>query len=114
MTDKAENNEQYEDIFTLIHSNDTKQVVDGLLALTLNVDDFELKQKINIAYSTHENENIRGIAVLCLGHMARIHRKADKKLVYPVIQRALQDGSAFVRGHADSALDDTIFFVNQT
>ncbi|MFD2746022.1 hypothetical protein ACFSTH_06775 [Paenibacillus yanchengensis] len=61
-------------------------------------------------YSQHKNENIRGIAVLCFGHIARIHGVVNKELVIPLINDALQDESEFVRGHAYSALEDITMF----
>jgi len=56
--------------------------------------------------STHPDEGIRGNAVLGLGHLARTEGLSLEARVVETVQRALQDESACVRGHADSAADD--------
>ncbi|WP_438351661.1 hypothetical protein ACP8HI_00790 [Paenibacillus sp. FA6] len=59
-----------------------------------------------VRYCQHKNENVRGIAILCFGHIARIHGTVNKELVIPLINNGLKDESKFVRGHTHSALDD--------
>jgi hypothetical protein len=81
-----------------------------LLSLALNTDDGEFVQDLMVQYSQHKNENIRGIAILCFGHIARIHRALNKELIIPLINDALSDESKFVRVHAHSALDDIKMF----
>lgn len=104
------NVEQHQEIFQMLQSNDPQQMVDGLLALSLQAHDGAFAQHMMLRYVEHDNENIRGIAILGLGHIARIHGTLDKASVLPIVEQALQDRSAFVRGHADAAMDDIQFF----
>ncbi len=52
---------------------------------------------------------VRGIAVLGLGHLARVHRRSSEAAV-SAVRAALNDPDAFVAGHADSAADDIAHF----
>lgn len=109
--DRYSNNiEKNQEIINLINSDDPDTKVKGLLSLALHADDGEFVQDLMVRYSQHKNENIRGIAVLCFGHIARIHRTVHNELIIPLIHNALKDESSFVRGHAHSALDDINMF----
>lgn len=110
-TERYSNNiEKNQEIINLINSDNPDTIVNGLLSLALNADDGEFVQDLMVRYSQHKNENIRGIAFLCFGHMARIHRSVNMELIIPLINDALNDESIFVRGHAHSALDDIKMF----
>ncbi|GMK41953.1 hypothetical protein PCCS19_50120 [Paenibacillus sp. CCS19] len=112
-TERYSNNiERNQETINLINSEDPDTIVKGLLSLALNADDGEFVQDLMVRYSQHKNENIRGIAILCFGHIARIHRAVNKELIIPLINDALNDESKFVRGHAHSALDDINMFCN--
>ncbi|REK77744.1 CPCC family cysteine-rich protein [Paenibacillus paeoniae] len=104
------NLEKNQEIINLIHSENPDTIVRGLLSIAINADDVEFLQDLMVQYSQHNNENIRGIAILCFGHIARIHRTVNKELIIPFINDALNDESKFVRGHAYSALDDINMF----
>lgn len=110
-TERYSNNiEKNQESINLINSNNPKKIVRGLLSLALNADDGEFVQDLMVRYSQHKNENVRGITILCFGHIARIHRAVNKELILPLIHEALKDESEFVRGHAHSALDDINMF----
>jgi len=63
-------------------------------------------EAICLRLATHPHFNVRGNAVLGLGHIARTCRALDTKAAVPVITAALQDEDEFVRGHAVSAAED--------
>lgn len=110
-TERYSNNiEKNQETINLINSDEPDTIVKGLLSLALNADDGAFVQDLMVRYSQHKNENIRGIAILCFGHIARIHGTVNKELIIPLINDALKDESAFVRGHAHSALDDIELF----
>ncbi|MFC5404682.1 hypothetical protein [Cohnella soli] len=110
-TERCSNNiEKNQEIINQINSDNPDTIVRGLLSLALNADDGEFVQDLMVRYSQHKNENIRGIAILSFGHIARIHRTVNKDLIIPHINDALNDKSKFVRGHAHSALDDINMF----
>jgi len=106
----SNNIDQNRESMNLINSDNPDAIVDGLLSLALSADDGEFAEQVMTRYSQHDNENIRGIAILCFGHIARIHEVIHKEQVISLIQTALHDESSFVRGHAESALEDINMF----
>ncbi|KAB2331592.1 hypothetical protein F7731_18645 [Cytobacillus depressus] len=79
--------------------------------MALYGEEFDLIQDTLVKFSNSEDENIRGIAILCYGDLARIYGNIDKNLVLPIVSKGLKDKSSFVKGHSNSALDDIKFFV---
>ena len=95
----------------LIKSGIDGNVIQGILGLSLCGENYNDIQKILITYSKNENENIRGIAILGFGHIARRFGKINKPIVLPIINEALKDKSSFIRRQSDAALDGIMFFV---
>jgi HEAT repeat protein len=81
----------YSKMVEALHSGEPNKVVDVLLAIAFNNDD---------------------LAILCFGHLARIHGELELYKVLPIVRNALDDPDQFVRSHATSALDDIQFFLN--
>lgn len=92
----SNNIEKNQEILNLINSDNPDTIVKGLLTLALNADDGEFVQELMVRYTQHKNEYIRGIAILCFGHIARIHGAVNKELIIPLINDALNDESSFV------------------
>lgn len=59
----------------------------------------------------HPDFNVRGNAVLGLGHLARTCRRLDLAAAVPAIAAALHDDNAHVRGQADNAADDLLHYL---
>ncbi len=108
----SRNVEKNAEILQMVHSDESAIKVNGLLALAHQADDWEFAQDCMVRYSEHPDEHIRGIAILCFGHIARIHGMLNEELVMPILHKALDDERSFVRGHAESALDDIITFLH--
>lgn len=112
------NNGKYEDIdqydrelvIAELQSGASERITKALLSIALYDPDWKWVQDVCINFSHDGDENVRGIAILCFGHLARLHRLLDAGRVLPIVKNALQDSSSFVRGHANSALDDIDFF----
>jgi len=88
--------------------------VEGLLSAVIAVsmhEDSEYSEQLCVRLSRHPNFNVRGNAVLGFGHIARVHGKLDRKVVYPIIAEALKDGNEYIRGQAEYAKDDTTHFL---
>ncbi|MEF2246496.1 hypothetical protein [Paenibacillus sp. IITD108] len=90
---------------------DDKRIINALLGLAFNEQDWKWVQDICLQFSNNSNYKVRGIAILCFGHLARIHGQLETELVLPIVKKALNDSNEFVRGHANSALDDIQFFL---
>jgi hypothetical protein len=78
------------------------------IALGLNAPDFDREwvERICLSLSAHPDPNVRGNAVLGFGHIARTCRDLNQSEILPVIEKALNDSSEYVRGHAESAACD--------
>lgn len=100
------NIENNEEIFKRVNSGDTENVINGLLELAGSTCDPGFVQDIMIMYSEHEDANIRGTAILCLGRIAKIYKKINKELVLLIVNQGLQDKSSFVKEQSRLALDN--------
>jgi hypothetical protein len=74
-------------------------------------EDWQYAQDICVRLSRHSHFNVRGNAVLGFGHIARVHGKLTKRIVFPIISAALADADEYVRGQAEFAKDDTSHFL---
>ena len=93
-----------------IDSKNKENVVKGLLGLAVYGSDFEFIQDTLVNFSKSEDENIRGIAILGFGHIARLYGKINKDVVMPIVQNGLKDKSEIAKGQSAAALDDINFF----
>ncbi|MFJ8072319.1 CPCC family cysteine-rich protein [Peribacillus sp. NPDC096447] len=107
-SNNIENNKEF---FKLINSGDTEKVINGLLELSVSSDDLDFVQDIMVMYSEYEDAKIRGTAILCLGHIAKVYKKINKELVLLIINQGFQDESSFVREQSRLALDDINFYI---
>ena len=92
--------------------DDSEELVYAVLSAALHAEDADWAEDVCARLAAHENENVRGIAVLGFGHIARIHGQLTEAKVRPLIESASEDKSAFVRDNADSAKDDTKMFLH--
>jgi hypothetical protein len=93
-----------------MESGVTERLTRALLALAFYDSDWRFVQSLCIKNSKDADENIRGIAILCLGHLARIHRALQTEIAVPAVVEALEDSSNYVRGCAGDTLDDIMIF----
>lgn len=82
-----------------------------LISVALLEEDFEFALSVVLRCTRSEHAGVRGTAVLCLGHLARIHGTVPEDPVVEIVGAALHDESAYVRGQAENASDDIAQFV---
>jgi len=99
------------DVEQAILSDDIEALLQAVIGIALHDDDWRYAQDLCVRLSSHPNFNVRGNAVLSLGHIARVHRRLDQAMVQPIIRNALRDSHDFVRGQAECAVGDTKFFL---
>lgn len=68
--------------------------------------DREWAEDVCLRLAAHPHFNVRGNALLGLGHIARTCRALNTQAAVPLIASALRDEDEFVRGHATSAAED--------
>lgn len=89
-------------------SNDVGKVTEALLYLTFNIADFDWAQDTLLKMVSSPQEDISGLAITCLGHLARIYSKIDRDKVIPCLKRKAQD--RHFEGRVSDALDDIKLF----
>ena len=105
-------NPQYskEELEVLLKSTDSNVVIDALMYLCFNINDPDwIQDKCVDAIENGMNEDIRGLGITCIGHVARMYAKVDKEKVIPVLESKLKDDS--LSGRAQDALDDIDTFI---
>ena len=88
---------------------------DGLHEVPIDVSmdppDCAWAMSVCLRLSGHRDEQVRGNAILGFGHLARICGQLNEALVKPLVEAALVDASAIVRGQAEAAADDLRHFL---
>ena len=81
------------------------------IVITLDPPDCAWSEAICLALAKHPHFNVRGNAILGLGHLARTCGRLNLATVAPAITDALQDEHEYVRGHADDAASDLLHYL---
>ncbi|WP_174912568.1 hypothetical protein [Burkholderia diffusa] len=99
-----------EEIEVLLRSDDSNVVIDALMYSCFNINDPDwIQDRCIDAIENGMNEDVRGLGITCIGHVARMYGKVDKEKVIPVLESKLKDDS--LSGRAQDALDDIDTFV---
>ena|SRR3990167_10012909 len=91
------------------NSNDARKICDALVRVTYYDSDFKWVQSKCIVFLKSNDINVKRLAITCLGHLARIHKKLDKELVIPLLEQLRTD--KYLGGTAEDALDDIEMFL---
>ena len=67
-------------------------------------------EQICLRFATHPDPSVRGNAMEGFGHIARIFRSLNKRLIEPVIEVGLADSDDWVRDKADGAAEEIEMF----
>ena len=92
-------------------ADDPELLLQAVVAVSMYEEDQRYAEELCVRLARHPHFNVRGNAVLGFGHIARVHRRLEKKIVQPIIAAALKDQDEYVRGQAHSAKDDTEHFL---
>ena len=86
-------------------------ICDALVRITYHDPDWRWVQEHCLAFTRHLHADIRGLAVTCLGHLARLHGILDTPRVLPVLESLRRDLD--VAGRVEDALDDIHLFLRR-
>ena len=89
-------------------SDDSKEIAFALVNVAFHDPDWRWVQEKCLTLVRSDIAALRQVAVTCLGHVARIHRKLDLEKVLPVLDELLHDPEVQV----EDALDDIQMFMN--
>lgn len=90
-------------------SGDPRKIGDALLSVAFYDTDWQWVQDQCLSYLDNESAQIRCVAAICLGHVARIHGKLDLDKVVSALRSKKEDPEVW--GSALDALDDIEMFV---
>jgi hypothetical protein len=103
------NNFGKEEIKKKLNSNDIKEVTDTLLDITFNNEDWEFVQNECLKLLDNKITDISGLAITCLGHIARIHSKINMEKIIPRLNEKLNNPELY--GRIEDALNDIKMFI---
>ena len=93
----------------LIDSGNETAISDALLSAAYYDPDWRWVQGICLRFLGHTDLGVRSNAVICLGHIARIHKALDLEVVLPELLALKQD--AAISPWVEEALEDIHFFL---
>src|SRR5690348_15162058 len=99
-----------EDVDAAIARGEPEELLRVVLAVALHSEDGSWASAVCLQLARHEHFNVRGNAILGLGHLARRFGRLD-----PVARAAIEDGvrdvNDYVRAQAESAAADAQHFL---
>jgi hypothetical protein len=98
-----------EEIEILLCSSDKHDIECALLSAAYYDPEWRWVQAQCLTFTRHSDQNVRWVAAICLGHLARIHRQLDLELVLQRLTEMRAD--PLVKPAVDDALDDIRFFL---
>lgn len=94
----------------LLNSGVSEKVTETLLYIAHNVNDVEWAEKQFIRMANNSDDDISGLALTCLGHMARINGRINKDIVIPFLKEKMNNSNETISSRAEDALDDINMF----
>lgn len=103
------NDDQWIKLIRSSINNDVEEAVGEIVGFSNYAESYEKAERLLLELSSSKEPNIRGISILGLGHLARVHKMSSGQAV-EAVRRGLADSDQFVAGHADSAAEDISLF----
>ena len=92
-------------------SGDPEQIATALIS-TVFFDDIDFAADVVRRCAGSSDPHLRGTALMCIGHLARIHKNADVvAALIPLLDEGLIDSNRLVRGLSRDAVDDIGVFL---
>ena len=103
------NDEQWVALIRECIEQDIEKAVREIVSFSNYAQNYVKAEELLLELCACDESNIRGISILGLGHLARVHKRSSGKAVQ-VVKLALGDSDKYVLGHANSAADDISLF----
>jgi hypothetical protein len=108
---------QYEEIDSISRSDamvalgsaNPRDICKALVRLAFHDPDLRWVQSLCIELAEHSTVEVQSTAILCLGHLARIHRALDLEKVVPLLIDLRKN--PLLSGRVDDAMDDIEIFL---
>jgi hypothetical protein len=85
-------------------SGNPRLIREALIRVALYDEDWSWTEHWCLHFIASNDPEIRATAILCLGHIARVHGQLDTAIVVPLLRKLKND--PLVGGYADNALSD--------
>jgi hypothetical protein len=85
-------------------SNEIEKIATTLVSISFYEKDWKWVQDKCLEYLFHPDDVISGLAATCLGHVARVNRKLEKKKVIILLRSRLDNLQ--IAGRIEDAIDD--------
>jgi hypothetical protein len=93
-------------------ANDLDALREMIVGVALHEEDLEIAQSLCRRFSVHDDEIVRGNAILGFGHLARLSRDVCHE-ASAIVAKGLRDESEYVRGQAYPAASDLRHFLGR-
>jgi hypothetical protein len=100
-----------EDAIRRLHSHDLQAAESAILSVALFEPELEFASRLVFEGAHRAEPRLRGTALLCIGHLARLHRRLPEEPTVELVRAGLHHPDAYVRGQAQNALDDLLVFI---
>ena len=102
------------DVEAVLARGDPSELLYVPIVVGMNADQCEREwaEAICFRLARHPDFNVRGNAILGLGHIARTCRALNTGTAVPLISQALADPHEYVRGHAADTSSDLLIYLN--
>ncbi|HEY7183141.1 MAG TPA: hypothetical protein VIC84_17045 [Blastocatellia bacterium] len=90
-------------------SGNPRDICKALVRLAFHDPDWEWVQSLCIELAEHSTVEVQLTAILCLGHLARIHRALDLEKVAPLLIALRKN--PLLSGRVDDAMNDIEIFL---
>lgn len=108
ITNVVQNKMFKKEVRKFLRSNDIETLTTVMLYMVNNFDDWIWVQNKCIQLFDHKNFHVQGLAITCIGHLARIHGKIEKNKVIPILEKLKRN--EHLVGRIEDALDDIKMF----
>jgi len=92
-------------------SGNTPDACKSLVSLAFYETDWHWVQNKCLEFAKAENDELAGVAITCIGHLARIHKKLDLDIVLPVLDELGRNPK--FKGRVEDALDDIKMYMGE-
>lgn len=98
----------------LLKSANVNDKLDALLLTVLGSGDYEASDKLISQFTNSDDNDLRRNAILCIGHLVRIHKKIDLEKYSPVLDDILSRQDELLVDSAEDALNDIWIFSDKS
>lgn len=100
------------EIEQLFESGIDQNIINGILSISMHPIDKEKAIKYALKYIGHSNNTLKRVAIIALGHIARVYKEVDKSIILPPLEEIYNDlnEDKEIRGIAEDAISDVKMF----